>query len=65
MNTQLEAGLIGLVTVAVPFSLRAIADGYEKGTRPLVMEEVVEQLRVAAKNVEELNTVLLKVLKEK
>lgn len=65
MNTQLEAGLIGLVTVAVPFSLRAIADGYEKGTRPLVTEEVVEQLRMAAQNVEELNTVLLKVLKEK
>jgi len=64
VNTRLEAGLIGLVTVAVPFSLRSLADGYESGTRPLNKDEVVEALRSAALNVEELNSVLLKVLQE-
>lgn len=59
---KLEVSLIGLVTCTVPISLHEIADGYEKGTRPLNKDEVINQLRVAADNIQQLNSALLKVV---
>jgi hypothetical protein len=61
---KLEIGLIGLTTCVVPFSLTAIADGIENGTRPLNKDEIVEQLRAAAETVKVLNETLLETVKQ-
>lgn len=60
---KLEISLVGLITSAIPFTLNAIADGYENGTRPLSKDEVVDQLRGASETIKLLNDTLMDAVK--